>query len=76
MLWSLIIGMLVVALGVPIGDFLYKKTKEEMKSGQRWFKIIVVTGLLGAIIAIFIRNDFLFFTFLFISIVTSRSLKR
>jgi len=68
--------MLVVALGVPIGDFLYKKTKEEMKSGQRWFKIIVVTGLLGAIIAIFIRNDFLFFTFLFISIVTSRSLKR
>jgi hypothetical protein len=76
MLWSLIFGMLVVATGVPIGDFLYKKTREEIKSGQKWFKIIVITGLMGAIAAMFLNNDFLFFSFLFISIVTSRSLKR
>jgi hypothetical protein len=74
MLWSLIFGMLVVATGVPIGDFLYKKTREEIKSGQKWFKIIVITGLMGAIAAMFLNNDFLFFSFLFISIVTSRSL--
>jgi len=76
MLWSLIAGMLVIALGIPIGDFLHRKTKEEIKPGQRWFKIIVIVGLLGAIIAMFIKNDFLFFSFLFISIVTSRSLIR
>lgn len=74
MLWSLIFGMFVVAAGVPIGDFLYRKTKEEMKSGQKWFKIIVIIGLVCAIVAIFLNNDFLFFSFLFISIVTSRSL--
>jgi hypothetical protein len=74
MLWSIIIGMLVTAFGIPIGDFLYKKTKEEIKSGQKWFKIIVVVGLMGAIVSIFLKNDFLFFSFLFISIVTSRSL--
>jgi hypothetical protein len=53
---------------------LYKKTREEIKSGQKWFKIIVITGLMGAIAAMFLNNDFLFFSFLFISIVTSRSL--
>jgi hypothetical protein len=76
MLWKVIIGTFILALGVPIGDFLYRKTKEEIKSGQEWFKLIVLIGFLGAIVSAIIQNDFLFFSFLFISLVTSRSLIR
>jgi len=73
---KIVLGIFVLALGIPIGDFLYRKTKEETKSGQKWFKLIVLTGFLGAIISAIIQNDFLFFSFLFISLVTSRSLIR
>lgn len=70
------IGILILLLGFPIGIFLAKLTKEEIKSGQIWFKLIVLFAFLGAIAALFLRNDVLLFSFLFIGIVTSRSLKK
>ncbi len=75
-LYPLIIGVFILVLGIPLGDFLARKTKEELKSGQKWFGIIIASGLLGAVVSALFENDFLFFTFLFISIVTSRSLIR
>ena len=69
-----ILGIIVLALGFPIGNYLAKNTKEELKSGQIWFKLIMLVGFAGAIIGLIIRNDVLMFTFLFIIVVTSRSL--
>ncbi len=65
-----------MALGFPIGNFLAKKTKEELVEGQRWFKLIIICSLIGSIASAFLKNDVLFFSFLFIVIVTSRSLKK
>lgn len=73
---KLAIGILILLSGIPIGDILYRKTKEEIKYGQKWFKLIVLAGFAGAIVSALIKNDFLFFSFLFISLVTSRSLIR
>jgi hypothetical protein len=70
-----LIGILVLILGFPIGNFLAKQTKEELKSGQKWFKIILSISLVGAIISLFVK-DILLFSFLFIFIITSRSLIR
>ena len=73
---KLIIGILVLVLGFPIGNFLAKKTKEELKSGQRWFKLIIIMGLIGGIIGLILGNDILMFSSFFVAIVASRSLKR
>lgn len=73
---QLIIGVLVLLIGFPIGDFLAKITKEELKSGQKWFKIIIIICFIGDILSIIFSNNVLLFSFLFIIIVTSRSLKR
>jgi len=70
------IGILVLFLGIPIGDYLAKLTKEELSSGQIWFKIIIIISLFGAVISLIIGNDALLFTLLFIAIVTSRSLRK
>jgi len=70
------IGILVLILGFPIGSYLAKKTKEELKSGQRWFRLITIVCLIGAIVNLFLRNDVLMFSFLFIVIVVSRSFRR
>ncbi|MCK4647313.1 hypothetical protein KAT24_00070 [Candidatus Pacearchaeota archaeon] len=73
---KLIVGILFLLLGFPIGSYLAKKTKEELKAGQRWFKIIIIISLVGGIVGLIIGNDIIMFSFFFIAIVTSRSLKR
>jgi len=69
-----IIELFILALGIPIGNYLAKITKEELKSGRKWFKLIIIFSLISAIFSLFFRNDTLLFSFLFIAIVTSRSL--
>ncbi len=73
---NLLIGIAVLLLGIPIGNYLAKQTKEELKSGQKWFKLIIIISLIGGLIGLIIGNDALLFTFFFIAIVTSRSLKK
>ena len=70
---KIIIGIIILLLGIPIGTFLARITKEEFKEGQKWFKLIVFFSLIGAIVSLILRNDYLLFSFLFIAIVTSRS---
>ena len=71
---KLIIGIVVLALGIPVGDYLAKLTREELKGGKIWFKLIVILSLIGAILTLIFKDDVLLFSFLFIAIVTSRSL--
>jgi hypothetical protein len=70
----IIIGIFILSLGIPIGNYLSKITGEELKDGQGWFKIIIVLCLIGAIFFLFSRNDSMLFGLLFIAIVTSRSI--
>lgn len=74
-IFKLLIGTAVLILGFFIGDFLAKQTKEELKQGKVWFKILILIGLVGGVTGLILRNDFLMFGFFFIAIVTSRSLK-
>lgn len=71
---KIVIGLVILALGIPIGNLLAKLTKEELMHSQIWFKLIIIIGIFGAIIALIFREDVLLFTLLFIAIVTSRSL--
>ncbi len=73
---KILIGILFLALGIPIGNYLSKITKEELKSGQKWFKTIIVLSLILGIIGLIIGNDVLLFSCFFIAIVTSRSLRK
>ena len=70
------IGIAVLLLGIPIGSYLAEKTKEELKHGQKWFKLIIIVSLVCSVVFLISKNDVLFFSFLFIALVTSRSLKR
>lgn len=71
-----LIGIFVLILGIPLGSYLAKITKDEMKSGQKWFKLIIIVSLIGAIVSAVLKIDALLFGFLFIAIVTSRSLRK
>ena len=75
-IFKLIIGACVLIIGVFIGNFLAKVTKEELKEGRKWFRLIVYVGIIGGFVGLIIGNDVLLFTCFFIAIVTSRSLVR
>ena len=75
-IFKIFIGIFALVLAFPIGSLLAKTTKEELKQGQKWFKLIIILSFLGSIISLILKNDILFFSFLFIAIVTSRSLRK
>lgn len=72
--FKLLIGIGVLILGFPIGIFLARITKDELPSGQIYFKILVYIGLIGGVIGLAIKNDVILFTMFFIAIVSSKSL--
>jgi len=72
--FSFIFGIIILFLGIPIGNFLAKITKEELKSGQLWFKVIIFSSLIFGFISLILEIDSLMFPLFFIAIVTSRSL--
>lgn len=71
---KIIIGIAVLVLGFPIGNFLAKITKDEKKQGKFWFRLIVILSLIGGFAGLILGNDILLFSLFFIAIVTSRSL--
>ena len=73
---KILIGIAVLILGFPLGNFLAKITKEELKSGQKYFIILTWLGLVGGLVGLIIQNDVLLFTMFFIAIVTSCSVKK
>ena len=75
-IFRLVIGVVVLFLGVPIGNFLAKNTKEELKIGKKWFRLIVILGLVLGGVGLILNQDALLFTGFFIAIVTSRSLRK
>lgn len=75
-LYRILIGIGVLILGIPIGNMLAKATKEELKQGKRYFKYLITLSLIGAIVFLILGNDAILFGLLFISVVTSRSLKK
>lgn len=72
---QLLIGAFVLLIGIPLGNYLAKNTGEELRLGRKWFKLIILISFIGALVGLIIRDDVLLFTFAFIAIVTSRSLK-
>jgi len=74
-IFTLLIGVAVLILGWPIGMLLANATKEELKSGKKWFGLIVLLGIIGGFVGLILKNDIILFTGFFIAIVVSRSIK-
>jgi uncharacterized membrane protein HdeD (DUF308 family) len=71
---KIIIGIVVLCFGIPIGNLLAKNTPEELKDGRKWFIALIILSLVGALLNLIFMNDAFLFTFLFIAIVASRSI--
>ena len=73
---KVLIGIVVLLLGIPIGHYLARFTKAELKSGQRWFRLIVLVSLILGFIGLIIGDDVLLFSMFFIAVVVGGSLRK
>jgi phosphoglycerol transferase MdoB-like AlkP superfamily enzyme len=73
---KIIIGIAILIIGIPVGNILAKSTREELRIGRKWFTILISICIIGAVFSLIFGNDAFLFSFLFIAIVTSRSLVR
>ncbi|NCN86277.1 hypothetical protein GW932_00430 [archaeon] len=73
---KILIGVLVLALGFPLGEFLKRLTLDEQVIGRKYFIILTYIGLSVGLLGLLFNRDWIMFTFFFIAIVTSRSLKK
>jgi len=73
---KILIGILVLLFGVVLGNYLAKNTKEELKSGQVWFRLIIIVSLVGGFAGLWSNSDAIMFSLFFVAIVTSRSLRK
>ena len=72
---KILIGILFLVIGFFVGKYLASITKEELKDGQKYFKLIIFVSVIGALVSLILLNDILIFSFLFILIVSSGSLR-
>lgn len=72
---QLLIGTFALVLGFPVGNILRKRTMDEQVQGKQYFIILTIIGLLGGITGLILRRDWMLFSFLFIAIVSSRSIR-
>jgi len=54
---QLILLIIVMLSGWPIGRFIASKTEEELKEGKKWFKLICLVSLIAIIIGIFLLKE-------------------
>ena len=69
----MILEILVLILAFPVGIALTHFTKEELKDGKKYFKVIIFVSLISSIFFYFNNKIHLTLTSLFILIVTSIS---
>ena len=65
MLWE----MIILVLAFPIGYLLAYLTRDELKQGRKWFKLIILISAAGSIIFLW-SNLTISLTLAFISIAT------
>lgn len=73
-MWILILTILILLTAIPAGYLIAWMAKEELKPGKMWFKILVLGGILGAIIGVFLRQYVLALTFAYMALMAGISL--
>jgi ABC-type Fe3+ transport system permease subunit len=70
----MILEIVILLLAVPVGFFIAWLTKEELRMGRKWFRILIVVSLIGIIGFWIYGVSYVSWTFGFIGIVSTISL--
>ncbi len=66
----------ILLTAVPAGFLLAYMTKDELKQGKKWFGAITCLSIIGSIVFLFLKNETVALTFVYMAIVASISLRK
>lgn len=64
MVEMILLGVFLLFLSWAIGYLIRRGAREELETGQPYFRAIILFSFLGAVGALFLQNDVFFFFFL------------
>ena len=68
--------VLILLTAIPAGFLLAWLTKEELKDGKKWFKLIIAVSLAGSIAFLFLKNEIVTLTLVYMAIVSYISMRK
>lgn len=72
----MIIEIILLIAAVPIGLFIARLAKDELKDGSRWFRLLVSISLSLSILSLLFGKPYQTLTLIFIAIVSFLSFTR
>ena len=72
----MILEVLILILAIPTGFLIAWMAKDELIDGQKWFRALIILGLLGGMLFYFYGLGYIALTCLFIAIVAFISLMK
>lgn len=73
---SIFFTVLILLTAIPAGLLVAWLTKEELRDGRKWFKLIIALSLAGSVVFLVLKNEAVTLTLVYIAIATSMSLKK
>ena len=68
--------VLILLTAIPAGLLVAWLTKEELRAGKKWFKMIIALSLAGSVIFLFLKNEVVTLTLMYMAIVSYMSIRK
>jgi len=65
----MIVEIIILILAIPIGLLIAYLTRDELLEGRKWFKIIMILGVVGMVWFLLTGVSYLAYTFGFVTIL-------
>lgn len=75
MLTNLLV-VLTLLTAIPVGLLIAWLTKEELRDGQKWFKLVVLLSCVGSVAFLILKNEIVALSLVYMAIVSYMSVRR
>jgi ABC-type sugar transport system permease subunit len=68
--------ILILLTAIPVGLLIAWLTKEELRDGQKWFKLIALLSCVGSVAFLMLKNEIVALSLVYMAIVSYMSVRR
>jgi ABC-type sugar transport system permease subunit len=68
--------ILILLTAIPVGLLIAWLTNEELRDGQKWFKLIALLSCVGSVAFLILKNEIVALSLIYMAIVSYMSVRR
>mgnify|MGYP001584158899 FL=1 len=70
-LTEMILEIIILLLGIPVGYLIALMARDELKAGRKWFGVLVIASILGAVWFYLIGESVIVWSFGFVGVISA-----